>query len=529
MILSNIVQSLSAKSEVSAENNDPGFWQAGYGAGFGASMMVQSKRINPELAMSYATYFACIRAIAQDLSVLPIKIVKKVNGVNVPVPDHPVTALFKSRVNATEVASEFRRDMITDALNYGYSYAKIHRSDDKIIGLQRYHPTTVQYKYDAEHGSYYIVWTNGKAEAVLEEDMLRFSSYGGISLAQAAAGYVATGLSQDAMMHGYSKNAMIPSAIMKTARKLEKSKKEELEARFARINSGGPKAGKMIVIDGDNDLIPWNITASDAQIIESSNWSAEQVIRVCGVPARKVHIPGNAAGWSTLEMTELEYQRNTLLPIEVMMEQNITAKMLDTDGEEAKTMINALLRTDIAGRIKYYQTMIGLGILTRNEVRAYEDLLPIDGGEDLLVPVNMSPIDDDGNEKLTADNTSQNGAFKKIGGKTNLLPVVQDAAIRSARKMAKVLSTQPKSNDTKEDGEILKVCSNHYSAVLASTGTKPDAIATILQGMMAARTDAANATRTDDDLITVMEEIVSGPKDSAISAASEAKQIMELI
>jgi hypothetical protein len=57
--------------------------------------------------------------------------------------------------------------------------------------------------------------------------------------------------------------------------------------------------------------------------------------------------------------------------------------------------VSALLRGDIRTRYLAYSTGIRYGFMNRNEVRAYEDLSPVDGLDEFLVPLSMANADGD--------------------------------------------------------------------------------------------------------------------------------------
>ena len=65
-------------------------------------------------------------------------------------------------------------------------------------------------------------------------------------------------------------------------------------------------------------------------------------------------------------------------------------KQLMTPAERAsglyfKFNLEGLLRGDSAGRARFYEIMTRIGVMSRNECRAKEDLAPIDGGDVILV------------------------------------------------------------------------------------------------------------------------------------------------
>jgi phage portal protein BeeE len=61
-----------------------------------------------------------------------------------------------------------------------------------------------------------------------------------------------------------------------------------------------------------------------------------------------------------------------------------------------KFNVNALLRGDSKTRGEFYFKGIRSGWFTPNEVRAYEELPPLPGGDVLYMSKDLSPIDDRG-------------------------------------------------------------------------------------------------------------------------------------
>jgi HK97 family phage portal protein len=56
----------------------------------------------------------------------------------------------------------------------------------------------------------------------------------------------------------------------------------------------------------------------------------------------------------------------------------------------AKFNVDALLRTDAAGRMAFYSAARAAGILTQNEIRALENFGPVEGGDDIAAPLNSN-------------------------------------------------------------------------------------------------------------------------------------------
>jgi phage portal protein BeeE len=70
----------------------------------------------------------------------------------------------------------------------------------------------------------------------------------------------------------------------------------------------------------------------------------------------------------------------------------------------AKFSVNSLMKMDPAERTSFYQAAQQGEWMTRNEIRALEDMNPVDGGDEFLHSVQWqesAPPDDDGTDEPT--------------------------------------------------------------------------------------------------------------------------------
>jgi len=58
--------------------------------------------------------------------------------------------------------------------------------------------------------------------------------------------------------------------------------------------------------------------------------------------------------------------------------------------------LEGLLRADSAGRARFYQQMTAIGAMTINEVRALENMPPVDGGDVPRMQSQNIPITESG-------------------------------------------------------------------------------------------------------------------------------------
>ena len=156
------------------------------------------------------------------------------------------------------------------------------------------------------------------------------------------------------------------------------------------------------------------MSSEDAQFIETRKYQAVDIARFWNVPPHKIGILDRAT-FSNIEEQNIDFVVDTLMPYTVNTQQVIMHSLL-LPGERQKVfvefLLDGLLRGNSKARGEFYKKAITNGWMTRNEVRAAENLNPIDGLDEILVPLNMVSNDedqDDEDEESVVPNSEQSG------------------------------------------------------------------------------------------------------------------------
>lgn len=167
-------------------------------------------------------------------------------------------------------------------------------------------------------------------------------------------------------------------------------------------------AGKYMVLEAGMSVSSSGVkmNPSDAQLLETRYFGIEEICRAFGVPPQLIGHTDKASSWaSSLEGMNLGFLTYSLRPTLERIEQAIRKKLLSPSERSQyspKFSVEGLLRADSQGRANFYTTMLQNGVMTRNEVRALEDLPPMAGGDSLTVQLNLTPL-----EKLGQDHENQ--------------------------------------------------------------------------------------------------------------------------
>lgn len=122
---------------------------------------------------------------------------------------------------------------------------------------------------------------------------------------------------------------------------------------------------------------PLLISPKDALWIEAQQFDTLEIARIFGVPSSLMMtaIDGNSMTYSNVEQEWLGFVRFGLMSYLRRIESALTA--LTPRGQTVRFNLDALLRSDTTTRYAAHRTAIEAGFLTRDEVRAIENLPPL--------------------------------------------------------------------------------------------------------------------------------------------------------
>ena len=139
---------------------------------------------------------------------------------------------------------------------------------------------------------------------------------------------------------------------------------------------------------------------SDSQMLELLEFIVEEVGRAYGIPPFKLGStqPG-AVAYASTSNARIEYVQAAVQPIVTRIEEALST-LVPGDDTFLRFNMNALLRGDQAARYTAYSTLLQPGVITKDEVRAWEDWGPADEavgvgtdhGGFLETPNNTSPV-----------------------------------------------------------------------------------------------------------------------------------------
>lgn len=356
--------------------------------------------------MGIATAWACVNLLAGTIASLPLVVYRTINGERTVDKSHALYRLLHDSPNYDQTAVDFWEFMQGSIELHGNGYAEKSMFGDRIAALTPVRPDLVQVKR-LQSGALEYSWTvNGVRSVVPQDRMLHIRGSGGGPLGGASTLSVcratfSSALSVETASRSMFRNGVRPSGILSIDKALSGDQRKIAEAALQEKFAGAMNEGRPMLLDNGMKWEQLSINPEDAQMLETRRFSVEEICRVFGVPPHMVGHTENSTSWGTgLEQQTLGFQKFTLRRRLKRIEQALEKQLLSTADRAAGVTIEfnleGLLRADSVARANFYKEMTGIGVMTINEVRALENMPPVEGGDVPRMQMQNVPITEAG-------------------------------------------------------------------------------------------------------------------------------------
>lgn len=360
--------------------------------------------VNEVKSIQVSAVLACVRVLSESVASLPLQLFRmRADGGKEIVRDHPVYRLIHDTPNDEQTSYYFRETQQARVTLWGNSYALILRSRNGTpAALEPLASDRVIVGRDGARVFYEFRPPQGSPERFASDQILHIPGLGfdGISgLSVIAAHRQGIGLSIAAERFGarFFGSGSHPTGVLQTDAKLSDDAHMRIAQSWNDAYSGTDNAHRVAVLEQGLKWSQLTIPPEDAQFLETRKFQVEDIARIFRVPPHMIgHL--ERATFSNIEQQGIDFLVHTLRAWLVRWEQELNRKLLtETEREELFTQFNVdgLLRGDSQARATFYKEMWMNGFMTRNEIRAKENLNPSDDptADSFYVPLNMMPTD----------------------------------------------------------------------------------------------------------------------------------------
>lgn len=383
---------------------------AHYPAQFSGGPAHSGEVVSDSSALALSAVWGCVNLIAGTIATLPFMVYRTgADGKREVHKGHPLYRVLHDSPNYDQTAVDFWEWMCAAVELRGNAYARIVRGDNgRVSALYPVAPELVNVTR-LENGSIEYDWTeDGKAYRLKDDQVLHIRGFGGnplggLSTLQFARETFGIAQAQERVAGSMFRNGLRSTIALTFADWLSPENRKAAEEHLAKKYVGAQNAGRPIILEGGTKIEQLSITPEDAQMLESRSFSLEEICRFFAVPPFMIGHTEKSTSWGTgIEQQTIGFQKFTLRRRLKRIEQAVSKQLLSAADRAAGVTVEfnleGLLRGDTASRAAFYTSMTQIGAMTINEVRALENLAPVEGGEVPRMQMQNVPITEAGND-----------------------------------------------------------------------------------------------------------------------------------
>ena len=362
------------------------------------------------------TIFSAITKLSNSMASLPLKLYENYKVVN-----NDVSELLTVSPNNSMSSFDFINQIETCRNEKGNAYVLIERDvfaqPEKLYLIN---PDVVQMAIEnnSKELFYMIHATTGNELVVHNTDMLHFKHIVASNMVQGVSpiDVLKNTMDFDNALREFNLAEMQKpeSFILKYGTNVSKEKREDVLSDFKSFYE--ENGGILFQEPGvEIDPLPKKYVSED--MVASENLTRERVANVFQLPAVFLNAKGGTNFTKNEELNRF-YLQHTLLPIIKQYEEEFNRKLLTKNdrqkGQYFKFNVKSLLRADSATQAEVYFKAVRSGYYGINDIREWEDLPPVEGGDKPMISGDLYPIDTPVEQRNTTKGGDNNANGKEL-------------------------------------------------------------------------------------------------------------------
>ena len=205
----------------------------------------KSETATSQNALSFASVYACVQAIADDMSSMPLQSFKRTDEKRERVRDHAVDYVLTKRANRNMTPFTWKKLVLTDLLTHGNHYSLISfGSDGQVQELIPLNASVTDVFQDSNTKKlFYRTTYHNETVDFLDYEIFHVKNMSrdgikGISPIFTLKDNIESNASADKLNHSLVSSGGVPKGIIKIAGAVGEEAKEKVKVEWKRVNSG---------------------------------------------------------------------------------------------------------------------------------------------------------------------------------------------------------------------------------------------------------------------------------------------------
>lgn len=376
--------------------------------------------------ISETIYFICLKHLSESLGKMQWekREITKRKGRET-IFDNELDLLLNIRPNPYMSAITFWQTVELNRNHYGNSYVYIERDGKKIKNLWQLPSNEVEIWIDNKgyfglKDSIWYVWNDsrsGKRYSFLQDDILHFKthmSWDGLS-GTAVRDILKTQLNTQKsalnfLKRIYSSSTLGTKVVVHYTGELNDAKAKNMVDKIANF-AKAKESGAFIPLPMGYQAQLLEMKLADSQFFENNKNTALQIAAAFGIKPNVIN-DYTKSSYSNSETQQLDFYVNTLQPLFLIYEQELSYKLLHPrDLEKGQRLVineDILFKMDNQTKANVYSNYVQNFIMTPNEVREALNLPYVKGGDKLVGNGNAISIDKAGEQYTKGGDENKN-------------------------------------------------------------------------------------------------------------------------
>ncbi|MFE1174763.1 phage portal protein [Streptomyces sp. NPDC058773] len=355
------------------------------------------RSVTRESSLQLVAVYACQSLIADGISMLPVDHLTKANGIRKKLEDRKSPAWIH-QPNPHQTTYEFWHRVVTSLLSDGNAFIATDRDDPgNVTALYCLHPQDVDI-VDGPVGS--KAFRVGGEERLFDvSQILHIPAFAvpgksrGLSPLEVAREAIGLGLTAQEFGTRFFEQGTTMTGVIEHPGTPRPDEAKMLRHMFRKTHAGVKKSHSVGVLTGGASFKPITIAPEQAQFLETRRFQKSEIALLYRIPAYLVDSSVTSTWGTGIEEQNKFFVDQTLMPWIVRVEQAVSTFLLPA-GEFIRFNVDARLRAKTKDRYEAYSVAINNGFMSRDEVRALEDLPPLPNGQGavFIQPLNMGKL-----------------------------------------------------------------------------------------------------------------------------------------
>lgn len=337
--------------------------------------------VDVDNALTIGAVFSAVSLIADTMSTLPVDTFIRRDGARFPWRPRPA---WVDRPDVDIPREAFYSQVITSLLLAGSAFIRVYSRRGEVVNMQCLNPTTVRMERNRVGRVMFHVEGENRPltsdDIVYIPDLMKPGQLRGVSRVESLKESLGIGKALDLYTAQFFGGGTSLNGVIEYPGTLTAEQAEGLRRNFDQKHGSWKRAHRTGILTGGATFKATQTDPEKSMLVESKNQAIADVARAFHMPP---HLLGLDKGmsYSSVEENNRFFTQHTLRPIAAKLENSLSTLLARYPGGETAFLrfnMDGLLRASLEERTSAYSKLMQMGAMSINEVRALEDMRPVE-------------------------------------------------------------------------------------------------------------------------------------------------------